>query len=208
MNYKRLSATAIILAFVITTACSEAPKTTETKTEPKKEAPKPPEPVSGKTAFYEMYKPARAWASDLLPLSLANSEVPGMKNEAGKAAMWTAVFVSPSRREARTFSYAVVDQGATIHKGITAGGAEPWSGPTSKSAPFQTTEFVVDSEGAYEKASQKAGTWLKKHPDKSVTFYLGKASRFPAPVWYLLWGNNKSGNSVYVNATTGAGAGK
>jgi hypothetical protein len=40
-------------------ACSEAPKTSETKTEPKKEALKPPEPVSGKTAFYEMYKPGR-----------------------------------------------------------------------------------------------------------------------------------------------------
>ena len=208
MNDKRLRATAVILAFVSTIACSEAPKPIETKTEAKQEAPTPPEPVSGKTAFYEMYKPARTWASDLLPLSLANSEVPGMKNEGGKAAMWTAVFVSPSRHEARTLSYSVVDQGTTIHKGVTVGGAEPWSGPTSKSAPFQTTEFVVDSDVAYEKASQKAGSWLKTHPGRNLTLYLGKASRFPAPVWYLLWGNNKSGYSVYVNATTGAIGGK
>ena len=137
MNDKRLHITTVILAFVMTTACSEAPKTSETKTEPKKEALKPPEPVSGKAAFYEMYKPARGWASDLLPLGLGNSEVPGMKNDAGKAAMWTAVFVSPSRREARTFSYSVVDQGASIHKGVTVGGAELWSGPTPKSGPFR-----------------------------------------------------------------------
>jgi hypothetical protein len=208
MNDKRLKAAATILAFVMTTACSEAPKTSETKTEPKKEALKPPEPVSGKTAFYEMYKPARAWASDFLPLSLASGEVPNMKNEAGKAAMWTAVFVSPSRREARTFSYSVVDQGTTIHKGITVGGAEPWSGPTAKSEPFQTTQFVIDSDVAYETASHKAATWLNNHPGKSVSFYLGNASRFPAPVWYVLWGNNKSGYSAYVNATTGAIAGK
>jgi hypothetical protein len=208
MNDKRLKAAATILAFVMATACSETPKNTEPKMEAKKEAPKPLEPVSGKTAFYEMYKPARGWASDLLPLSLANSEVPGMKNEAGKAAMWTAVFVSPSRREARTFSYSVVDQGAAIHKGVTVGGAELWSGPTPKSGPFQTTEFVLDSDVAYETASKKAAAWLKNHPDKNVTFYLGKASRFPAPVWYVLWGNNKSGYSVYVNATTGAIAGK
>jgi hypothetical protein len=64
MNIKYVKAAATILALVMTTACSEAPKTSETNTEPKKEAPKPPEPVSGKTAFYEMYKPARAWASD------------------------------------------------------------------------------------------------------------------------------------------------
>jgi hypothetical protein len=208
MNAKRLKAAATILAFVMTTACSEAPKTSEPKTEAKREASNPPEPVSGKTAFYEMYKPARGWASDLLPLSLGNGEVPGMKNEAGKAAMWTAVFVSPSRREARTFSYSVVDQGATIHKGVTVGGAELWSGATTKSGPFQTTEFVVDSDVAYETASKKAAAWLKKHPGKNVTLYLGKASRFPAPVWYVLWGNNKSGYAVYVNATTGAIAGK
>ena len=208
MNDKRLNVVTVILAFVMTTACSEAHKTSETKTEPKKEALKPPEPVSGKTAFYEMYKPARGWASDLLPLSLANGEVPGMKNEAGKATMWNAVFVSPSRREARIFTYSVVDQGTTIHKGVTVGGAELWSGPTPKSGPFQTTEFVVDSDVAYETASKKAAAWLKNHPDKNLTFYLGKASRFPAPVWYVLWGNNKSGYAVYVNATTGAVAGK
>jgi len=137
MNNKRLKAAATILAFVMTTACSEAPKTSETKTEPKTEALKPAEPVSGKTAFYEMYKPARGWASDLLPLSLANGEVPGMKNEAGKAAMWIAVFVSPSRREARTFSYSVVDQGAHYPQGITVGGAEPWSGPRLKVNRFR-----------------------------------------------------------------------
>ena len=208
MNDKCLRAIMVILAFIMTTACSEAPKITEPKTEAKREAPKPPEPVTGKTAFYEMYKPARGWASDLLPLSLASGEVPNMKNEAGKAAMWTAVFVSPSRREARTLSYSVVDQGTTIHKGITVGGAELWSGPTAKSEPFQTSQFVIDSDVAYETASKKAAAWLKSHPGKSVTFYLGSASRFPAPVWYVLWGNNKSGYSVYVNATTGAIAGQ
>ena len=210
MGQNRLRAAITVL--VITTACSEAPKkeATETKTaaETKKEAQSPSEPVSAKTAFYEMYKPARAWAPDLLPLSLANDEVPGVKAEAGKAAMWTAVFVSPSRREARTFSYSVVDKGANIHKGITIGGAEPWSGPKPKSRPFQITEFSVDSDLAYKTALGKAGAWVKKHPDRGVTFYLGNASRFPAPVWYVLFGNNKSGYSVYVNATTGAIAGR
>jgi len=201
-----------MFAIVMTTACFEATKgtATETKTaaETKKEAVSPSESVSGKTAFYEMYKPARAWAADLLPLSLANGDVPGIKAEAGKAALWTAVFVSPSRREARTFSYAVVDQGATIHKGVNAGGAEPWSGATDKSRPFQITEFMVDSDVAYKTALERAGAWVKKHPDKGVTFYLGNASRFPAPVWYVLFGNNKFGYAVFVNATTGAIAGK
>ena len=37
----------------------------------------------------------------------------------------------------------------------------------------------------------------------SASLFLGKAARFPAPVWYIQWGTAKSGYAVYVNATTG-----
>ncbi len=65
-------------------------------------------PVSGKTAFWEMYKSAHSWASDLVPLALESKSVSGIKNEAGKAGMWNATFGSPSRREARVFTYSVI----------------------------------------------------------------------------------------------------
>ena len=195
-----------IAAVVAMTACSEAPKPpseSKVETAAKKEPAGPPQPVTAKTAYWEMYKPARAWATDLLPLSVANIDVPGVKSEGGKAAMWTVVFVSPSRHEARTFSYSVVDSGTNIHKGVSAGGAESWSGSTAKSKPFQTSEFAIDSDAAYKAAYAKGEAWIKKHPDKAVAFSLGAASRFPSPVWYVLWGNTKSGFAAFVNATTG-----
>jgi len=199
-----VSALAAVLAW---TACSEAPQpaATETKTaaEAPKEPPGPPEPVTAQTAFYEMYKPARSWATDLLPLSLASGEVPNLKGGEGKAAMWSAVFVSPSRREARTFYYSVVDSGENIRKGVTAGGSQEWSGTTARSRPFQTTEFMVNSDAAYQTALTKAGAWVKKHPDKKPAFLLGSSAKFPQPVWYIIWGTPKSGYAVYVNATTG-----
>ena len=155
---------AAVAAVLALTACSESPKpgATETKAavETKKEPPKPPEPVAAQTAFYEMYKPARTWATDLLPLSLSSNELASLKNEDGKAAMWTAVFVSPSRREARTFFYSVVSEGQTVTKGVSAGGSQAWSGPTATSRPFQTTEFVINSDAAYKTAYAKAEPWL------------------------------------------------
>lgn len=199
------AATALVAVLGLT-ACSTTPTaTTESKTgtESKQEPSGPPQPVLAKTAFYEMYKPARSWAVDLLPLSLASNDVAGIKSERGKAAMWTAVFVSPSRHEARTFSYSIADQGNSIRKGVTAGGAEAWSGPTSKSKPFQITEFAIDSDVAYQAAYEKGQAWVKKHPDKQVTLSLVAVSRFPAPVWYVIWGNTKSGYAAFVNATTG-----
>ncbi len=205
---KRLLITAIASAAVLAlTACSETPKpaATETKAaaEKKKEPSKPPEPVAAQTAFYEMYKPARAWAADLLPLSLTSGEVASMKNEGGKAALWTAVFVSPGRREARTFYYSVVSEGETISKGVTVAGAQTWSGATPRSRPFQTTEFVVNSDAAYATALAKAAAWVKRHPDKKAALALGSTSRFPRPVWLVMWGTTKSGYAVYIDATTG-----
>src|ERR1700733_16097244 len=87
----------------------EPEKTTEATTAPdaaKKAPAGPPEPVLAKTAFYEMYTPAHAWAADLQPLSLKSGEITGIKNADGKAGLWTAVFGSPSQHAARTYTYA------------------------------------------------------------------------------------------------------
>jgi hypothetical protein len=138
-----------------------------------------------------------------LVLSVASGEVPSIKNEGGKAGLWTAVFVSPSRREARTFTYAVAASGE-IGKGINVGNVLPWGGATKTSKAFSSSEFAVDSDAAYKTAAEKAGDWLKKHPDEKPTFRLGNASRFAAPIWYIMWGTTKNGYAALVNATTGA----
>jgi len=152
-----------------------------------------------------MYTPAHAWAADILPISLKSGEVAGVKNVDGKAGMWTAVFGSPSQHAARTYVYAVAEQAPTILKGVKAEGTEAWSGPTANVMTFQTSDFTVDSDAAYKAAADKAGDWLKKPENaaKPVSLSLGAATRFPAPVWYLLFGTTKDGFVALVNATTG-----
>jgi hypothetical protein len=204
MNQKVLFTSTVIVAALALSACSEAPKTTaNVPTEAKKEPAKAPEAVTAQLAFYEAYKPARTWATDLLALSVASGEVPNIKNENGKAGLWKVIFVSPSRKEARTFTYAAADSGADIHKGISISDALPWNGATPTSKPFANSEFAVDSDAAYKTALTKADAWLQKHPDEKATLRLGNASRFAAPVWYIMWGTTKNGYAALVNATTG-----
>ena len=205
MHKKVLFAATAAIATLVLSACSEAPKpVAKVETEAKKEPAKAPEAVTAQRAFYEMYKPARAWATDLLALSVVDGEVPNVKNEDGKAGLWTAIFVSPSRREARSFTYAVADSGPDIRKGVNVSNALVWGGATKMSKPFSNSEFAVDSDAAYKVAFEKAEGWLKKHPNQKATFRLGNASRFAAPVWYIMWGTTKNGYAALVNATTGA----
>jgi len=207
---------AFVVAAMGLSACSSGPaKTTETKTDagtaPKQAPAGPPEPIAAKTAFYKMYTPAHAWAADLVPISLKSGEVAGVKNADGKAGVWTAVFASPSQRAARTYVYAVADQLPDISKGVKAELAEAWTGPTNAVMPFQTTDFTVDSDAAYQTAAAKAAEWLKikDNAEKPVSLSLGATSRFPAPaVWVVFFGSQKSGYFSVIDASNGKVIGK
>jgi hypothetical protein len=208
--YKSLLKGVFTVAAIGLAACSsETANTTATKTDAEtaaKQAPAgPPEPIAAKAAFWQMYTPAHGWAADLVPISLKSGEVAGVKNADGKAGVWTAVFGSPSQHAARTYVYSVADQLPDITKGVKANLAEAWRGPTAAVMTFQTGDFTIDSEAAYKAAAAKAADWLKQkdNAEKPVSLSLGAASRFPAPVWVILFGSSKGGFLSVINATTG-----
>ena len=209
MKKNVLLKSALVVAVLALAACSSEPaKTTEAKTDTdaaKKAPAGPPEPVLAKAAFYEMYTPAHAWAADMVPISLKSGEVAGVKNSAGKAGVWIAVFGSPSQHMQRTYTYSVAEELPTITKGVKAESPEAWAGPTTTVMTFETSDFMIDSDAAYKAAAAKAADWLKdpENAAKPVSLTLGAASRFPAPVWYILFGNTKSGFVSLVSATTG-----
>jgi hypothetical protein len=198
---------AILIGAVLGLAACSGPAPATPKADPeaetKKEPTGQPQPVSAKTAFWEMYKPARAWAADLQPIGLKNNEIEGVAADKGLAAMWTAAFVSPSRHEVRTYYYSIVARPPLISKGVKADNALPWSGPTADAMSFQISDFATDSDAAFLTAAAHADAWLKKHPGKKAAMSLGNASRYSAPMWYLLWGDKKDGFAAYVNATLG-----
>src|ERR1700756_5994190 len=103
----------IISAVMVFSACSDAPQKSA------KKAPEaPPEPISGSTAFFRMYTPARGWAVDLQPLRLNSINLPQVKKVPGKAAAWQATFVSPQRQRLRNYTYSVIEAEGNLHKGV------------------------------------------------------------------------------------------
>jgi hypothetical protein len=202
--FKQCAVSAVV-AMLLLAGCLEKTKTTVTDESKTARAPAgPPEPVTGKTAFWLMYTPARHWSTDILILRLTPKEVPGFKNEGGKAAMWEAMFASPSLHQYRVYSYSIASSPPDIFKGVSAGLRVPWNGVTRDAMPVELTDFNADSDAAYQAAAADAAAWLKKNPDKPLTaLALGNTFRFHAPVWYLMWGDKKSGYVAYVDANTG-----
>ena len=163
-----------------------------------------PEIVTAKTAFWEMYKTAHAWAPDAEPIRVTMKSVPGYRNEDGKAGMWEAIFASPSLGSYRTFSYAIVDAPPSISKGVDTGIALQWSGPSRDAMPIDTSQFSVDSDAAYRAGAAAAAEVLKKDPKLEITdFELGDTYKSQTPVWYILWGTKKAGYAAIVDASSG-----
>jgi hypothetical protein len=203
---KQCWATAMTVAVLLLAGCSQPTKpAASNEAEAKKEPTGPAEPVTAKTALWPMYTSARSWATDFVILKLTRKEVAGVKDDdPGKAAVWQATFASPSRHEYRVYTYAIAAYPPDIYKGVAVGEAIPWGGETRDVMPIGLSQFNVDSDAAYKTATTDAAVWLKKNPDKKLaTFELGNAYRFPEPVWFLMWGNKKSGYTAFVNANDG-----
>jgi hypothetical protein len=198
-------AVSVAVAMLLLAGCLEKTKTPVTDESKTARAPAgPPEPVAAKTAFWPMYTAARHWSTDIVILRLTPKEVPGFKNEGGKAAMWEAMFGSPSLHQYRVYSYAITSSPPDIFKGVSAGIRVPWGGVTRDSMPVELTSFNVDSDAAYQAATADGAAWLKKNPDKALSsFALGNNFRFQAPVWYLMWGDKKAGYVAYIDANSG-----
>jgi hypothetical protein len=188
------------LVFLLS-ACSEAPKPAETTKAPEK----PPEPLTGRQAFQMMYPQARGWAPDAQPLELRSINLAQVKAEKGKAGGWQAIFVSPSLGKSRAYTYSAVEAEGNLHQGVFAGIAEDYTPGRGATAPFLPAALKIDSDEAYDTAAAKSKDYIKKNPDKVITYLLEQNKRFPDPTWRVIWGESVSSSdySVFVDATTG-----
>ncbi len=187
------------LAALLLTACSDSPAPITKAPEP------PPAPISGRQAFQYMYGSSRIWAPDSMPLTVRSLNVPDVKPENGKAGAWEVVFVSEAMARARTYTWSAVET-ETVHKGVFPGPQESWRpGPNQ---PFSPALLKVDTTEALLAAIDISGTYLNKPGQRPPVSYLlnyETATRFPNPVWRVLWGGSVSSAeyTVTVDASTG-----
>ncbi len=184
---------------------SSTPAVSDNSTAAKPAAEAPALPVTGKTAYYPLYKSAFSWSPDVVLMKIAAKDLTGFKKEGGKAAVWEVTFAAPSKHLMRVDTYSIATVLPDIHKGGTEGLPLQWAGETRDAMPVQISSSTVDSDAAYQAAAADAAEWLKKNPEKPLTdIELGATAKLPDPFWYIVWGDEKSGGyREVVDATTG-----
>jgi hypothetical protein len=170
------------------------------------EQKKEPSLYTGQRALSCMSGLTSKWAADAVPVrleSVLNSESNG---EGGKASVWKAGFISPSRGKLRYFTCS----GSRLPDAPPYGASadiEQGYGADVAALAFQPFLVKTDSDKAFEIAQAHGGeALLKKTPDHVVNYVLLWSAKHHAPLWYVAYGKEKattSGTGV-VNAMTGA----
>jgi hypothetical protein len=201
ITIRKIQSLAVCVVSLLAIGCSEQPSA-----ETKKEPPKPAEPISGQSALFKMYQVSRtAWSADAQVLKLNSIRVPEVPDAPGKAGAWQATFTSTGLGKTKTYTYSVVEQEGTLHKGVFAIGEEAWSGKSGVNTAFDIRALSIDSDAAYKTADAKAADYDKAHPSTPISFLLEKINQFPQPVWRVIWGESvgTSSFSIYIDASQG-----
>jgi hypothetical protein len=185
-----------ILAAAFMAGCSSSKPAKPAATE--KPQPKPPEAITGSSAFYKCYISARGWAPDAQPYRVESEPTADSKGRDGKAGEWRAGFASPSKRATRPYTWALGDVSHSV---------EDTYSPTNSSTQIFNVQFLkVDTDKAFAIAQQHGGDkFLQKEPDMPVMYVLEWNRQMNELLWHIIYGTDRETAKlrIAVNATTG-----
>ena len=200
--------TLLLLLAVAIAGCSSQPKpetsTTDQTAHSAKKTAETAQLEAGREALQKMYASARLWASDSQPVSLASN--PRKGDSAGKAAVWSASFVSAGKRAIRNFMWSGATGEDAPDSGVSQGSIDVYSPENASTRPFDMNFLKIDSTEAFETAQKHGGaTLLKKTPDALTQYKLlwdPRAARLLWSIKYAPSGDESRLNAV-INASTG-----
>lgn len=190
-----------LLAVGLMAGCSSEPSKPEEKPQPK-----PPEYVTGRTAFQKAYIAARGWAPDAQPFRLESQLTADSKGKDGKSAVWRAGFGSPAQHGAKPFVWSGTDAADAPSRGINPGVEDTYSPTNASTHVFDMAFLKVDSDKAFEVAQAHGGDkLLEKEPDTPVLYLLDWSGTTNELVWHVIYGSSRDQAKlrVAVNASSG-----
>ena len=189
------------LAFALLTLVILAGCTSEAPQSPPK--PQPPELLTGRSAFQQLYIAAHGWAGDARPYQLQSTAVTDANGRDGKAGIWRAAFASAAVHKSKPFSWVGVDLSDAPARGVSPGTEDNYTPGND----FDINFLKVDSDKAFEEAQKHGGDKILSDDPKLPVAYLLDWNRGGGNlVWHVIYGNsrNDAKQVIDVDATTGA----
>jgi hypothetical protein len=189
-----------MFALALMTACSSEPAKKPTESE--KPQPKPPELLTGRSAFQKLYISAHGWGPDARPYRLESMTNADSKGADGKSAVWRAAFASVVQRGTKPYTWS----GSDPDRGVSPGTEDSYNPSNASTQVFDINFLKTDSDKAFEVAQQHGGDKiLAKNPDTPVLYILEWNHVTNELIWHVIYGESRDNAKlkVAVNATSG-----
>jgi hypothetical protein len=184
-----------ILALAFLSACASEPSKPAPAEKPK---PKAPEAITGESALFKCYVPARGWAPDAQPFRVESEITGDFKGRDGKAGSWRIGFASPAQHSVKPYTWS---------NGEVSPGVEDTYNPNNVSTQVFNLQFLhVDSDKALEAAQKHGGDKvLEKDPGTPIIYLLDWNRQKNELTWHVIFGTDRDTAKlrVAVNASTG-----
>ena len=164
--------------------------------------PQPPDLLTGRSAFQQLYVAARGWAGDIRPYRLQSSAIGENNGHDGKATIWHAAFASASLRKSRPYSWSGIDSPDAPSRGVSPGSEDIYSPGND----FDIQFLKIDSYKAFEVAQMHGGEKiLQANPKLPVTYLLDWNRSGNNLVWHVMYGSSRNDAKLIldVDATSG-----
>jgi len=168
---------------------------------PERAKPKPAEPLTGRSAFQQLYISARGWAPDARPYQLQSQPASDNKGRDGKATLWRGAFSSAAQSSSRPYVWSGVESQDTP-RGVTPGTQDSYMPGNA----FDVAFLKVDSDQAFGVAQKHGGDKiLQENPDTPVSYLLDWNRGENNLVWHVIYGNGRNDAKLVadVDASTG-----
>jgi len=168
--------------------------------------PTGPELQTGRFALQKMIAPAHLWSADAQPVSLKSNAGKDNLGHDGKSAYWQALFVSPAKQKAQSFSWSGLVGAGAPPRGVDHGIEESYSPTNRTMQPFDLSFLKSDSDRAFAVAQEHGGKQLlAKNPNQEVLYILDWNASENVLKWHVIYGSsaNNAQLTVIGNASTG-----
>jgi hypothetical protein len=190
---------AMALLALLAACTSEPSKPAETA------KPKPPELLTGRSAFQKTIIAARGWARDAQPYRIESSATTEGNGQDGKWAVWRANFGSVAQRAVKGYTWSGSAAEGAPARGVNPGTEDNYSPTNSSTQIFDIAFLKVDSDQAFATAQKHGGDKIiEKAPDTVVSYTCDWNHNTNELVWHVVYGASPAKLSVAVNASTGA----
>jgi hypothetical protein len=184
----------VLLSLAVASGCTSG-------SNPPAEKPKPAEPLTGRSAFQQLFISARGWAPDARPYQLQSQPGSDSKGKDGKALLWRGAFASAAQSSSRAYVWSGVESQDTP-RGVTPGTQDSYMPGNS----FEMAFLKVDSDQAFDVAQKHGGEKiLQENPDTPVSYFLDWNRSENNLVWHVIYGNGRNDAKLVadVDASTG-----